>query len=229
MGAPLPDRQYVTLSEALSWVAFSNPLDRLSLNKELADTAFGLGFSAAKRQMEDSLEKLMDAASRDKVQFTGKHLLSHRSDPDGVKTQVIPPIECQNFRQFDITADALRFGSGLAWYPEADWSWRYTTNKRPEFFTQIKVRRSDLMHIFAARVDGLPATAKGQMPPLPESELKKWWGKLTQEQRELSRVRLTEMCSTDFPNNSIARQRIRDLTLGRMRGPKPNRRQNLAK
>lgn len=224
MGAPLPNRELVTLSEALTWVAFSNPLDRLSLNKELTETAFGLGFEAAKTRMEEALEKLMDAASRGKVQFTGKHLLSDRSDPGGVKTAVIPPIECQNFRQFDATADALRFGSGLAWYPEADGSWQYVANKRPEFFTQINVRRSDLMHTFAARVEGLPATTKGQLPRLSEQNLQQWWGKLTQVQRELSRVRITEMCSSAFPNNSVTRARIRDLTSGRMPGPKPNRR-----
>ncbi len=38
----LPSTLYVTLSEALTWIAFSNVQDRVTLNQELAEPAFGM-------------------------------------------------------------------------------------------------------------------------------------------------------------------------------------------
>lgn len=223
MVVPLPSQQYVTLSEAVTWVAFARPLDRATLNKELAGSAFGVGVETAKLRLGKALASIMDAAAAGKVDMTGKRLPSHRSDPDGEKTISIPAIECQNFRQFDLTVDGLRFGDGLAWLPDQNNNWEYCTPKRPELFTQVAVNRSSLMHTFSARVQNLPATAKSKLPPLPQPHLCKWWASLTPDERDLSREALADLCAAQHPNFTISRSRIRDLTPNRKRGPKSKR------
>lgn len=220
MIVPLPNQEFVTLSEALTWVAFARPLDRIALNSELAGSAFGVGLGAAKERMETALVDIMDAAAAGKVNMTGKSLPSYRSDPDGIKTISIPAIECQNFRQYDLTVDGLRFGDGLAWLPDHSNTWEYDTPKRPEFFTQVAVRRSSLMHTFSARVQNLPANSQSKLPPLAQSDLDSWWLNLTPDERGLPREALGELCAAHHPNHTISRSRIRALTPNRKRGPK---------
>jgi hypothetical protein len=48
MANKLPSTKYVTFSEALSWLAFGNAQKRASLNKELADQAFGMPYICIK-------------------------------------------------------------------------------------------------------------------------------------------------------------------------------------
>jgi len=215
----LPNQRYVTLSEALTWVAFARPLDRVSLNKELAGPAFGVGLETAKARLEKALASIMDAAAAGKVDMTGKRLPSHLSDPDGVKTIIIPAIECQNYRQFDLTIDGLRFGVGLAWLPDQSNSWDYNAPRRPEFLTSVAVSRSSLMHTFSARVENLPAKSQSKLPPLSQSELDDWWENLTPDERGLPRKALGELFAAQRPHNTLTRSRLRDLTQGRTRGP----------
>jgi len=222
MAAELPNQPYVTLSEALSWIAFATPLGRESLNKELAGLTFKMELSAAKAQLEQGVSNFMDAAAVGKIQIVGKHLLSHLADPDESKVDIIPEGECQNYRQFDITIDGLRFGEGLAWLPNENEVWAYEANKHPDFYTQIKVKRSSLMHAFSARIIGMPANAQSKLPPLSETDLKNWWDKLTIEEQRQSRKALGELCAVHHPLHSISRQRVRTLTPNRKRGPKTN-------
>jgi hypothetical protein len=216
----LPSKLYVTLSEALTWIAFSNVQDRVTLNKELAEPAFGMELGSAKARLEDALVSLMDAACAGKVELRGKYLPSGQSSADEEKTHTIPATEFENYRQFDLTEDALRFGSGLAWLPDKSYTWQYVSHKRPEFYTNVTASRSGLMHTFSARRAGLPAIEKGELPRLSEADLQLWWGKLTPQERALSQAKLEEMCLNYHPDHRVVRTRIRILTPGRQRGPK---------
>ncbi len=229
MIAPLPNSEFVTLSEALTWVAFARPLDRVSLNRELAGSAFGFGLETAKVRLEGALARIMDAAAACKVDMTGKRLPSHRSDAAGFKIISIPANECRNFRQFDLTVDGLRFGDGLAWLPNQNGGWVYSAPKCEEFFTHVTVRRSSLMHTFSARVQNLPANAKSKPPPLSQAALDTWWSSLTPDQRGQSREALGELCAAHHPNHTISRSRIRALTPNRKRGPNSKSRNRSAK
>jgi hypothetical protein len=58
-------------------------------------------------------------------------------------------------------------------------------------------------------------------PPLPGSKLRAWWGSLTEGEQAKPHLELEHMCRSAHPAHFISRQRIRDLDLGRKRGPKP--------
>lgn len=58
--------------------------------------------------------------------------------------------------------------------------------------------------------------------PVSESSLNSWWIKMV-ERDSLSQAELLKAVRAEFPNNSISRDRIRDLTNGRKRGRKPKR------
>ena len=66
-----------------------------------------------------------------------------------------------------------------------------------------------------------PPDSREKPPRLSDGLLMKWWGRLSDSDRQKPHVDLNEMCRAAFPANSISRQRVRDLDPGRKRGPKP--------
>ena len=219
----LPNNSFVTLSEALSWMAFGDVRDKQLLNSELAGASFGMDYARAKQCLEEAVSSLTDAASGGSLEMRGKYLTNHDVDPDGVKIEVIPAVELDNQRQFDITIDGLRFGSGLAWLPDEQGECVYTACNHPDFYTEVTVNRRDLMRVFSGGVAGRSAAKRGALVRISEPALQKWWGQLTPEERALPRSAHSEMCKVSHPGNSVARSRIRALTPDRNPGPKPNR------
>ena len=59
------------------------------------------------------------------------------------------------------------------------------------------------------------------LPRLSEAALNDWWKRLGDDQRESSHGALLELCRANFPDKSISRQRVRELSPHRKRGPKP--------
>lgn len=109
----LPSTKYVTISEALSWLAFGDVRKREALNKELADQAFGIPYKAAKQRLENVLSLFVSAALNGKVKLYGQYLSDLGAGADDEVTEEIPTIKLSDFKQFDITVDGLRFGSGF--------------------------------------------------------------------------------------------------------------------
>lgn len=216
----LPTTPFVTLSEALSWIAFGDARDKMALNTELTEQAFRLGYEIAKERLIVAVASLTSAATGGHVEMLGKFLSSHDVDVGSVKTAIVMPTETLNYRQFDITADALRFGSGLAWLPDDAGVWEYTPIMRPDFYAEVVIKRTDLMRTFAKGALRAAGGKKSSLRPLPDADLKNWWNCLTPAEQALSQSGLEELCRTKFPSHRITRQRVRDLAPNRKRGPR---------
>jgi hypothetical protein len=204
-------------------MAFGDARNKKSLNRELAGAAFGLNNKDAKRRLANALNLLTIAASGDRPKMRGKYFLADTDVTKGGKVDVIPPVELDNYRQFDITIDGLRFGRGLAWLPDERGEYVYSANETSDVYTEVTVNRSELMHAFSGGVAGLSATKKGSLTQLSEATLEQWWNHLTPEQKALPKEEHYKMCRASHPGHSVSRRRVRDLTPNRKPGPKPIR------
>ena len=85
----------------------------------------------------------------------------------------------------------------------------------------LYVKRSDLNRIRKHLGD---TSGRGSRPPrLPQADLLTWWNSLNEEERGRSQPDLHAMAKKEFPQHTVARDRVRDLTAGRKRGPRPTR------
>lgn len=202
---------WITLSQALSWIAFGKKDDKYKLKKRLAQSDYSTENLLA---LESGLEQLTAKASNGMIRFLGR-CVPHGGDSDeAALTEEIPREKMLDFRAFDITTDGLRHGEGLMWLPgksdEAQDDLRYTF--RP-------VLRSE--HYIDVKVDAvaLPAECKsGALRRLPDSLLTKWWDELSDADKQLGEAKHTTMLKEVFPDHAVARQRLRDLRGRRKRG-----------
>ena len=222
MANKLPSNKYVTISEALSWLAFGNAQKRESLNKELADQAFGMPYKDAKQRLENVLSLLVSAALNGKVTLYGQYLSDLGAGADNELTEEIATEKFSDFKQFDITVDGLRFGSGLAWLPDEKTEWIVKSPKRVDGYIDVTAQRSDLMRVFSAGGITINGTDKRALARIGEGVLKKWYDNLKPDEKDLSEEMLKDLAHIAFPKNNIIRDQIREFTKGRLRGRKPN-------
>lgn len=222
MANKLPSNKYVTISEALSWLAFGNAQKRESLNKELADQAFGIPYKDAKQRLENVLSLLVSAALNGKVTLYGQYSSDLGAGADNELTEEIATVKFSDFKQFDITVDGLRFGSGLAWLPDEKTEWIVKSPKRVDGYIDVTAQRSDLMRVFSAGGITINGTDKQALPRIGKGVLKKWYDSLKPDEKNLSEEMLKELAIIAFPKNNIVRDQIRDFTKGRPPGRKPN-------
>lgn len=153
-----PDRAFVTLSEALSWIAFRNSVDcdalevRLNRNDGTA--------SGEHSQLENALADLLDKARSGAVSLVGKHIPAANPNIAATPTRAIPPIDLIDFAQFDIYADGLRCGNGLTWQ-HRNMALRRVDQVRRDRFHSVQVARAELLANFPPKPD---------IPPLPVSD-----------------------------------------------------------
>ena len=222
MANKLPSNKYVTISEALSWLAFGNAQKRESLNKELADQAFGIPYKDAKQRLENVLSLLVSAALNGKVTLYGQYLSDLGAGADNELTEEIATVKFSDFKQFDITVDGLRFGSGLAWLPDEKTEWIVKSPKRVDGYIDVTAQRSDLMRVFSAGGITINGTDKQALPRIGEGTLQKWYDNLKPDEKDLSEEMLKDLAILAFPMNNITRDQIREFTKGRPPGRKPN-------
>jgi hypothetical protein len=222
MANKLPSTKYVTLSEALSWATFGNAQKREALNKELAGQAFGIPYNDAKQRLEKAVSLLVSAALDGKVKLNGKYLSDLGAGADDEVTEEIPTIKFSDFKQFDITVDGLRFGSGLAWLPDEKTEWIVKSPKRVDGYIDVTVQCSDLRRVFSAGGVSINGTNKQALPRIGEGTLRKWYDNLKPDEKDLSEEMLKDLAIIAFPMNNIIRDQIRKFTKGRPPGRKPN-------
>lgn len=152
-----PDTPFVTLSEALTWIAFGFALDRDSLDRAISGHAFD-----PQAKLSAAIAKLAVRASGGQIAMRGKYVESHSTDENKVLTEPIDPVRFENFAQFDILYDGLRYGTGLTWEKRNNTLDRVLQDRR-DAFRSVKVNRADLLKLFPDQDD----TARAFLVPLP--------------------------------------------------------------
>jgi hypothetical protein len=140
-----PDAPFVTLSEALTWIAFGFALDRDGLDRAISGNAFDATDPQA--ALSAAMAKLAIRASGDQVSTRGKYVESHSTDGSKVLTSPIDPVRFEDFAQFDILYDGLRYGTGLTWN-NGESALERALQDRGDAFRSVKVNRVDLLKLF---------------------------------------------------------------------------------
>lgn len=157
-----PDIPFVTLSEALTWIAFGFALDRDILDRAISGQAFD--GTDPQATLAEAMAKLAVRASGGQIAARGKYIENHSIDESRVLTAPIEPVRFEDFAQFDILHDGLRYGTGLTWLNETSAVERVFQERRDQF-RSVKVCRADLIRFFPPDFDNTRAL----LSPLPVS------------------------------------------------------------
>jgi hypothetical protein len=195
---------FITLSEALSWLAFGKQYKKEALITHLAETNYS---EDTKEKLDIALVALLAKARGALIDLEGKKTASESTAANNVLTIKIVSTEFANFAAFDITTGGLRHGKGLLWLPEPltdnELSYQVPQIKRTRHYVDVDVNFSQLKKELQPGRQSLPALSDG--------ELKKWWGSLTKEQAQLGEKAHKQMLTERFPNNHVARSRLREV------------------
>lgn len=141
-----PEQPYVTLSQALSWIAFGLSFESERLVRGIDQCAFGPADETNKR-LADAISQLTTLALGESIDMRGRYIESDESDDSTALTDTISPIRFHDFAQFDIHLDALRYGTGLTWTKSESIN-HLLLSKRRESFRSVTVNRAALVRHF---------------------------------------------------------------------------------
>lgn len=210
----------VTLSEALSWLAFGVLCDKDKLKTELVSSAIGLVDDEALRKLTVSLQDLTKSARSGQVKLEGRYM-PNTSSADAL-TKRIEPNALADFRAFDILLDGLRLGEGILWMSNDKMVWVNNPKTSLEHYRDITMNFKELRDCLKAGSSPTLSSAK-MKSPLSQAALQQWWQSLPAVDRKMSQVQLLDLCKKSHPDHRITRQMVRDLTGSRKTGPKPIR------
>ncbi len=148
------DAMYVTLSEALSWIAFGISMDRNRLT--LALEGWGIDRVKSLAAISAATAKLTDLGTGGKISFRGKYVREYLVDDTIVETTLIDPLKLADFAQFDCLADALTFGHGVAGSNDES-IFEKIMSGRDDAFRNVSVCRADLLLNFPEQAPVLRA------------------------------------------------------------------------
>ena len=108
-----PPRTWITLSEALSWMAFSFSTDSCKLDQclQFSDPDQVL---PARLKLIEKIDVLTAIASGGSISLRGKYIEHAGVDERNVRTKAIPAEAFHDFARFDVLYDGLGRGRGLA-------------------------------------------------------------------------------------------------------------------
>lgn len=204
--------KYITLSEAITWLALGQEYTSSDLRAELANGCFGLDYSDARQRLAPGINALMNEVQSGMIELTGKYLEQFQGNPTNALTSSMTQLQAADFRAFDITCDGLRFGQEILWLPtEYDKEFPLQVPARPEHFEAVLVNQQQLMTTLRAGT-----SPESERPRLSDAGLKKWHGNLSTDEKKLPQDKLHQLCVDSHPHNHIARNRVRKLS-----GPRP--------
>lgn len=151
--ARLPrESAFITISEAVSWVAFGISMDQGRLS--LALEGKGIDPTESRRNVSLAMAKLADRGTGGSIAMRGKYVATYLTDDRPLQTEPIDPVRLADFARFDVLHDGLAFGDGLAWIDDRA-SLDSVFDGRDDAYRNVTVNRAELLNAF-------PPTARGQ-------------------------------------------------------------------
>lgn len=212
-------RNFCTLSEALSWIAFGLRVTSEDLESELMGESFGYPYSDAKARLEAALKDLMTAVHAGQVEAQGRFHTTADST-DGALTRILTSAEARDYRAFDISCDGLRYGEGLLWLPEMEndeISYVQSPLLRFEYFSDVVVSFPALKQA-GFKQGTSPSLKQAVKPTISAAAVKDWFDSLPKGEQRRSQKDLCDACNRAFPQHKVPRKYVRELTRGRPRG-----------
>ena len=199
---------FISLSEALSWIAFGQQDKKEELIEYLAKKNYS---EDCKDKLNNALESLLSKARGALISLEGKEITSKTTVTNNALTIKISSTAFKDFAAFSITDDGLYYGNGLLWLPESikddkDNKFKYQQIEQHEHTTHyvdVDVNFSQLKKELQPGRQSLLA--------LSDAELKNWWGNLSEEEKCLSEEVHKMMLIENFPNNHISQKRLRKV------------------
>jgi hypothetical protein len=195
---------FITLSEALSWLAFGKQYRKEALITHLAENNYS---EDCKENLDNALVALLAKARGALIDLEGKKTTSAPTTANNALTIKIAPTELADFAAFDVTTDGLRYGQGLLWLPEPlnnnEIRYPLAPVKRPEHYVDV--------HVSYSRLKKELQPGRQSLPALSNAELDKWWNNMSKEQKLLGEKAHQQMLNENFPNNHVARSRLREV------------------
>ena len=199
---------FISLSEALSWIAFGQQDKKEELIEYLAKKNY---IEDCKDKLNNALESLLSKARGKLITLEGKEITSKTTTTDNALTIKISSTAFKDFAAFDINTDGLSYGKGLLWL-----STLVKNGKNCKFIYEHKEQHKITKHY--TDVDVNFSQLKKELQPgrqsllaLSDAELKNWWGNLSEEEKCLSEEVHKMMLIENFQNNHIARTRLRKI------------------
>jgi hypothetical protein len=145
-----PEKSFVALSEAVTWIAFGVSMDRDQLHEVLALDRFGE--SVPQQAIKDAVTRLAALGGEGKVTMRGKYRERRDHDHKTLLTAPIQPIKLEDYRQFNYLEDELRHGEGLLFWHSDGTTLDYIFGEgRKDSFLQVTVNRAELLREFPPR------------------------------------------------------------------------------
>lgn len=134
-----PAGPFVTLTQALSWIAFGGWSH---------SDHYWQSYNESKQRLEQGLEEFCDAACTGEIVIHAKLVPHHDAAPSTFNTVVVPQERFHDFRQYDQVCSSLRFGSGLFGFGSEDAEGLTYTQQpivRAEFYRDVVVSKDQLI------------------------------------------------------------------------------------
>jgi Txe/YoeB family toxin of Txe-Axe toxin-antitoxin module len=209
----------ISLTEALTWLAFGKRLDRNGYINAISS----MKFNEEHKLLSGALEKLLNEALTDSIEIYGKYCKTNGSV--SCVARKINMLELASYQAFDLTIDGLWHGTGLQWLPDENSVWTYKPLQTSAHFQNVTVKFTSLKHHLNRGRKPLDGTAK--VKKLDPSQYETWFERLSKEQKDTSEKVLVENCQQNHPEYRIVREEIRKLRRAQgplKRGPKTHNR-----
>jgi len=174
------DASRVSLSEALTWLAYGVALDAERFGRAIHwERLAGGDLQAAQGKLETGATLLLRAAADGLVPMFGRHVQT--IGEKGAKTEPINPLALDDYRKVQIGHDTLHYGSGLLVSYRRPNDSVVHGSERHDHFANVTVDRASLMRNLGSRSDSMaamlaqiPATLPGIGPVMGLDEALCW-------------------------------------------------------
>jgi len=143
-----PNESFVTLSHAITWIAFGISMGSDHLHEVLSLDRYGR--HSPQEVIPDAVARLTDLGSAGRVAIRGKPWSVGYRDDKTVLIEIIDPIKLTNYRKFSYLDDELFLGDGVMFWRDEDGAIlnHMIVAKRTDSYVQVEVDRAALLREF---------------------------------------------------------------------------------